>query len=122
MLLRTRRLLIGGFLVLALSFGVAACGDDDDDDGGDGATTAEESEASGGDVSIYSSLPLQGASRPTGIAIQNGIELALEQADYQAGGVNITFEPLDDSTAQAGQWTAEAEAANARRAAQDDSA
>ena len=73
-------------------------------------------------MTIYSSLPLQGASRPTGIAIQNGIELALEQAGNEAGGVKINFEPLDDSTAQAGAWTPEAESANAKRAAQDDSA
>jgi branched-chain amino acid transport system substrate-binding protein len=120
-LLRTRRLLVGGCLVLAVAFGLAACGDDDDDD--DGATTAaEEGGATGGDVTIYSSLPLQGSSRPTGLAIQNGIELALTEAGNEAGGVSIAFEPLDDSTAQAGQWTPEAEAANARRAAQDDSA
>jgi branched-chain amino acid transport system substrate-binding protein len=119
-LFRIRHLLIGGCLALALSFGLAACGDDDDDD--DGGTAAEESGSSGGEVTIYSSLPLQGASRPTGLAIQNGIELALTEAGSEAGGVSITFEPLDDSTAQAGQWTPEAEAANARRAAQDDSA
>ena len=36
--------------------------------------------------------------------------------------MTINFEPLDDSTAQAGAWTPEAESANAKRAAQDDSA
>ncbi len=87
-----------------------------------GPASAEGGEASGGEVTIYSSLPLQGSSRPTGIAIQNGIELALEQAGNEAGGVTINFEPLDDSTAQAGAWTPEAESANAKRAAQDDSA
>jgi branched-chain amino acid transport system substrate-binding protein len=90
--------------------GLAACGGDDEG-GGDG-----------GSVTIYSSFPLQGASRPTGLALQNGIELAFEQANYEAGGVTIEFEPLDDATAQAGQWTPEAESANAKRAAQDDSA
>jgi branched-chain amino acid transport system substrate-binding protein len=117
---RTRRLLMGGLLAVALSFGVAACGDDDDDDGGTPA--AEEGGATEGEVTIYSSLPLQGSSRPTGLAIQNGIELALTEAGNEAAGVSINFEPLDDSTAQAGQWTPEAEGANARRAAQDESA
>ena len=117
--IRTRRLLIAGCLAVALSLSVAACGDDDD---GGGTTSADSGEASGGEVTIYSSLPLQGSSRPTGIAIQNGIELAFEQAGNEAGGVTINFEPLDDSTAQAGAWTPEAESANAKRAAQDDSA
>ena len=121
--IRTRRLLAGGCLVLALSFGVAACGDDEEE-GGDETTSASSGggEASGGEVTIYSSLPLQGSSRPTGIAIQNGIELALTQAGNEAGGVSINFEPLDDSTAQAGAWTPEAESANTKRAAQDESA
>jgi len=87
--------LIGGFLALALAFGLAACGGDDDE--GDGGTTsAEGGDAAGGEVTIYSSLPLQGSSRPTGIALQNGIELALQQAGNEAAGVKINFEPLDD--------------------------
>ncbi|MBW3653627.1 MAG: ABC transporter substrate-binding protein [Actinobacteria bacterium] len=49
-----------------------------------------------------------------------GIELALEQAGGKAGDVNVKYESLDDSTAQAGTWTPEATAQNARRAAQDD--
>ena len=120
--IRTRRVLAGGCLVLALSFGLAACGDDEDEGGGTTTSASDDGGATDGEVTIYSSLPLQGASRPTGIAIQNGIELALEQAGNEAGGVTINFEPLDDSTAQAGAWTPEAESANAKRAAQDDSA
>ena len=115
--LKNRRFVLGGLLAVVLSLGLVACGDDDDD-GGD--TTSAS--GGGGDVTIYSSLPLQGSSRPTGLAIQNGIELALDQAGNKAGGVNIKFEPLDDSTVQAGEWTPEAESANAKRAAQDESA
>ena len=113
---RIRRFVLGGVLAATLSLGLAACGDEDStsSDGGDSA--------SGEEVTIYSSLPLQGSSRPTGLAIQNGIELALEEAGNEAGGVKINFEPLDDSTAQAGAWTPEAESANAKRAAQDESA
>ena len=107
-----RQLLCGLVAALALSTGLVACGGDDEEEGGGGS----------GEVTIYSSLPLQGASRPTGLAIQNGIELAFEQANNEAGGVAINYAPLDDATAQAGQWTPEAESANARRAAQDESA
>jgi branched-chain amino acid transport system substrate-binding protein len=101
-------------LLGALALGVAACGDDDDDDDGGGA---------GGDTAkVYSSLPLQGASRPQTTAMVNGMELALKQANNKAGDVTIEYESLDDSTAQAGTWTPEATSANARKAAQDDSA
>jgi branched-chain amino acid transport system substrate-binding protein len=112
-----KRLLAAGTAALALSLGLAACGGSDDDGGnsGSGGTGADE-------VTIYSSFPLQGASRPTGISLQNGIELALQEAGMKAGGVDIKFVPLDDSTAQAGEWTPEAESANAKKAVQDDSA
>jgi branched-chain amino acid transport system substrate-binding protein len=52
----------------------------------------------------------------------NGIKLALEQAGNKAGDFTIQYESLDDSTAQVGSWTPEATSANARKAAQDDSA
>jgi branched-chain amino acid transport system substrate-binding protein len=51
----------------------------------------------------------------------NGIKLALEQAGNKAGDIDVTYESLDDSTAQAGSWTPEATTSNARKAAQDDS-
>ena len=103
--------------VLALSaFGVAACGDDDEEGGAGGTTTS-----AGGQKTIYSSLPLQGASRPQTTAMVNGIRLALKQTNNRAGNFTIRYRSLDDSTAQQGGWTPEAVSANARRAAQDDS-
>jgi branched-chain amino acid transport system substrate-binding protein len=108
-----------------LAFGLVACGDDDEDGGGggsgtDGGTSAEG--GGGGDVTIYSSFPLQGTSRPQSEAIINGIELAFKEAGNEAAGVTIDYQSLDDATAQAGAWTPELESANAKRAAQDDSA
>ena len=88
-----RRVLIALVAFGALAFTLAACGSDDDDSGG------------GDEVTVYSSLPLQGASRPIGEGIQQGMELAFQQADNKAGDVTVNFEPLDDSTAQAGAWT-----------------
>jgi branched-chain amino acid transport system substrate-binding protein len=56
--LKHRWLALWCLLVAALAMGAAACGGDDDDEGG----------AAGGDggseLTVYSSLPLQGASRP----------------------------------------------------------
>ena len=66
-------------------------------------------------------MPLQGASRVQTTAVVNGAKLALEQAGSKAGAHTIKYESLDDSTAQAGNWTPEQESANARKAAQDDS-
>ncbi len=95
---------------------MTACGDDDDDDGGGG-------EGGGGEtVNVYSSLPLQGASRPQTTAMVEGIRLALQQNKGKAGDLTVKYTSLDDSTAQAGTWTPEATSANARRVAQDDAA
>ena len=105
------------FSVLALSLGVAACGDDDDDDAGAGAGTTT---AAGGTKTVYSSLPLQGASRPQTTAMVSGIRLALKEAGNKAGNFTVRYQSLDDSTAQQGGWTPEAVSQNARKAAQDE--
>jgi branched-chain amino acid transport system substrate-binding protein len=112
--LNSRWLAATGCLVATLAMGAAACGGDDDEgDGGGGGGEATT-------VKVYSSLPLQGASRPQTTAMVNGIKLALEQAGGKAGDITVQYESLDDSTAQAGSWTPEATTANARKAAQDE--
>jgi branched-chain amino acid transport system substrate-binding protein len=116
--LNSRSLAATGCLVGALALGVGACGGDDNGGGGGGGTGG----GSGGKtVTVYSSLPLQGASRPQTTALVNGIKLALEQAGGKAGDFTVKYQSLDDSTAQAGSWTPEATQANASKAAQDDS-
>jgi branched-chain amino acid transport system substrate-binding protein len=116
--LRVRWLAIFACLLGAFALGMTACGDDDDD-GGDGGS---QEGGGGGTVNVYSSLPLQGASRPQTTAMVDGIKLALDQAGGKAGDVTIKYTSLDDSTAQAGTWTPEATQANARRVAGDDAA
>ena len=78
----SRSLAASGCLAAALAFGVAACGGDDSGGGGGGG---------GGDkakaVTVYSSLPLQGASRAQTTAMVNGVKLALEQVGNKAGVV-----------------------------------
>jgi branched-chain amino acid transport system substrate-binding protein len=114
-MLRVRWLALLSCLFAVSALTVSACGDDDDDGGGGGG-------GGGGTVDIYSSLPLQGASRPQTTAMVEGIKLAVEQAGGKAGDFKIKYTSLDDSTAQAGTWTPEAASANARKVAQDDSA
>ena len=58
--------------------------------------------ASAETLTIYSSLPLQGAARTQSEAAVNGAKLALEQAGGKAGKFPIKYESLDDSTAQQG--------------------
>jgi branched-chain amino acid transport system substrate-binding protein len=112
--LNSRWLAATGCLVAALAMGAAACGGDDDDSGGGGEGGGAKT------VKVYSSLPLQGASRPQTTALVDGVKLALEQAGGKAGDITVQYESLDDSTAQAGSWTPEATTSNARKAAQDD--
>ena len=116
--MRVRWLTVFSCLLAAFALGMTACGDDDDDDGGSGDSGGD----GGGTVNVYSSLPLQGASRPQTTAMVDGIKLALKQAGNKAGDLTIKYTSLDDSTAQAGTWTPEATQANAREVAQDDAA
>jgi branched-chain amino acid transport system substrate-binding protein len=70
-------------------------------------------------VKIVSSLPRTGSAKQQTDTIVRGIRMALEEADWRVGPFRIEYLDLDDATAAAGQWTSEAEAANARRALQD---
>jgi branched-chain amino acid transport system substrate-binding protein len=115
--LKVRWLAIFACLLGAFALGMTACGDDDDDGGGGGG-----GEGGGETVNVYSSLPLQGASRPQTTAMVEGIKLALEQNKGKAGDLTVKYTSLDDSTAQAGTWTPEATQANAQKVAQDDAA
>jgi branched-chain amino acid transport system substrate-binding protein len=108
-----------GCLVAALAVGIAACGSDSS------SSSGGSSSGSGGaskTLDVYSSLPLQGASRAQTEALNNGAKLALEQKGGKAGNFTVKFNTLDDSTAQAGAWTPEATQANARKVAQDKNA
>jgi branched-chain amino acid transport system substrate-binding protein len=113
-MLRVRWLALLSCLFAVFALTVSACGDDDDGGGGGGG--------GGSTLDIYSSLPLQGASRPQTTAMVEGIKLALQQHGGKAGDYKIKYTSLDDSTAQAGTWTPEAASANARKVAQDDAA
>lgn len=78
------------------------------------AASAQERRAT-----IYSSLPLQGASRPQTTDIVRGARLALRDAGGRAGAFTVRYVSLDDSTRAAGTWTPEQTAANARRVSED---
>ena len=87
-----------------------------------GACCVAPAAAPAQEVTVYSSLPLQGAARPQTTQIVRGIRLALERAGGRAGAATVRYVSLDDSTRQAGTWTPRAVSRNARRAGDDASA
>jgi len=114
--LRVRSVAALSCLVPALAFGIAACGDDEESGGGGTASSG------GKTLTIYSSLPLQGDSKPQSQSVVNGEKLALEEAGGKVGEFTIKYVSLDDATAAEGKWEPGQVTANAQKAAQDKSA
>jgi branched-chain amino acid transport system substrate-binding protein len=93
--------------------GLAACG---------GGKSGGGNTVSGNTLTIYSSLPLQGASRTQNVAIVNGEKLALDKfaPGGKLGKYTIKYVSLDDSTAQNPGTADEGQTAqNARTASSD---
>ena len=86
--MNSRWLAATGCLIGALALGVTACGGDDDSSSDSGSSGS----GGGKTIDVYSSLPLQGASRPQTTALVNGIKLALEQAGGKAGDFTVKYD------------------------------
>ena len=108
--MRPRSVAVWAAVATALTFGVAACGDDNNDSGSGSGSTGSKN------LTIYSSLPLQGDSRPQSESVVNGEKLALEQVGGKVGDYTIKYVSLDDATAAAGKWEPGAVSSNARKA------
>jgi branched-chain amino acid transport system substrate-binding protein len=117
--LRVRWLAVWGCLIGVMAFAVAACGSDDNGGGGGGGSS---SSSGGGTLTIYSSLPLQGESRPQSEDVVRGEKMALDESGGKAGNFKINYVSLDDSTAATGKWEPGQTSANARKAVGDDNA
>ena len=96
----------------ALAFGAASCGSSSSSSGGG-------SSISGSKLTVYSSLPLQGASGPQSQAIVNGAKLAVTAVNGKVGKYSVTYTSLDDSTAAAGKADDATVGQNARKAVSD---
>jgi len=70
-------------------------------------------------IKIVSSMPRTGSAKEQTDTIVNGITMALDEAGWKAGQFKLEYLDWDDASAAAGNWTAEAEAANADRAAKN---
>jgi branched-chain amino acid transport system substrate-binding protein len=88
---------VGLVTAAVLAVVVAACGS---------SSTSSTGKVSGTNLTVYSSLPLQGGLSDVSHATDNGAVLALEAAGGKVGKYTITFKQLDDSTAAAGSWDA----------------
>jgi len=108
--------IVGAVAAALVALAFAACGGDDDgDDNGAGASSG------GSTLTIYSSLPLQGDSRPQSEDVVAGEKLALEEAGGKVGKFTVKYVSLDDATAAAGKWDPAQTSSDARKAAQDKS-
>ncbi len=87
-----------------------------------GSSSSSSGGGGGKTLNVYSSLPLQGASRPQSEDVINGEKLALKQRGNKAGDFKINYISLDDATAAAGQWDPGQTTSNARKVAQDKNA
>jgi branched-chain amino acid transport system substrate-binding protein len=70
-------------------------------------------------LTIYGSVPLHGAARANAGAAMVGASMALAEIHGRIGKYRINFKPLDDSTAQRGEWDPGQTTVNARLATQD---
>jgi branched-chain amino acid transport system substrate-binding protein len=86
--------------------------------GGVGVSSGASS-ALGNQLSIYSSLPLQGPSAGVSEEIVDGEKLALSDAGGRIGQFKISYVSLDDSNPKSGQWDPGVTATDAKTAAQD---
>jgi branched-chain amino acid transport system substrate-binding protein len=95
--------------VVALALCLTACGGKRNDAGRIPGTL----------LTVYSSVPLHGASSVSGRAVIEGEQLALGRVGGRIGKYRIVLRPLDDSTAQRGSWDPGQTTINARIAAQN---
>src|SRR6266480_2705020 len=111
---KVRALSGAAFVCLALLG--SGCGGDDNGGGSTGGAGKGSKQ-----LTIYSSLPLQGDNRAQSESVVNGEKMALQEAGGKVGSYTIKYVSLDDSTAATGKWEPGAVSSNARKASQDKS-
>ncbi len=75
----------------------------------------------GNQLTVYSSLPLQGPSGAISQQIVDGEKLALHDSGGHIGPFKISYDSMDDSSPTSGQWDPSVTASNAKTAANDPS-
>lgn len=128
-LVRAAALGVSGFVAQGTWLSVAGAQDATPSDGGSGELTPENlgvpgvehsSDTSKGEINIYSSWPMTGASEQIGGDSAEAVRFAFEIFDNAAGGFAINYEALDDGiAANNGSWDAAKETENATMAVND---
>jgi branched-chain amino acid transport system substrate-binding protein len=86
---------------------------------GCGVAVSASSQVPGRELTVYSSLPLNGPQAPISRQIIRGERLALAQARGHVGHFRVSLVSLDDASPQSGRWEPGIAATNARLATQD---
>jgi branched-chain amino acid transport system substrate-binding protein len=110
--LRVLGVLASGLLALALLAGLSGCG---------GVAVSTAGTLPGNQLTVYSSLPLQGPSATVSQQIVDGEKLALARVGGRVGRFKIDYASLDDANPKTGETTPGITASYARVAAQDTS-
>jgi branched-chain amino acid transport system substrate-binding protein len=100
-------LVLGAALVASAS----GCG------GASGAANSQNNQ-----LTVYSSLPLQGPSGAVSAQIVDGEKLALHDFGGRIGPFKVSYDSMDDSNPTSGSWDPGVTAGNAKTAANDPSA
>jgi branched-chain amino acid transport system substrate-binding protein len=82
-------------VALALIAALAGCG---------GADAPTAGKIAGRKLTIYVSVPLQGASAVSGMAVVDGVRLALSESHGRIGKYRVVLKVLNDATRAAGEW------------------
>jgi branched-chain amino acid transport system substrate-binding protein len=93
----------------ALAVGLAGCG----------GIAAGNANPNASQLTIYSSLPLQGPAAAISQNIVNGEKLALAEVGGRVGSLRVSYVSQDDSSTKTGTWDPGVTAADAKAAAQD---
>lgn len=83
------------------------------------ACSATEGASGAAEGRVYLSAPMSGPDRVAGRDIAEGAQLALDQAEGEAGGVEVALEVMDSASESKSGWDAAVVGENARTATQD---
>ncbi len=111
---RVHRRRLAALVALALAGGAVLAAS------GCGAVSGAAS-SPGNQLTVYSSLPLQGPTASSSQQIVDGEKLALSDARGHVGPFTVNYVSLDDSSPSSGLWEPAATASNAKTAADDPS-